>query len=189
MKQLTALLISFLLFTNVNAQDQEAIKQDATKYFLTLKTKDVKASVDYLYPKLFDIAPREKVEAALKETFNDPSIELGFTNMVISKISNTITHENSKYALISYSYLMLIKPLDAIDKKTEKGLFKTYQDLFGKDNVVFDKDTKTYKISMVTGMYAIRSAEYNSWKFLENKIGMEAILLKLIPENVVEQLN
>lgn len=189
MKHIATLFLSFLLFTNVIAQDQDAISKDAGSYFATLKSKDISASIDYLYPKLFDIAPREKVVEALKATLNDPSIEINFSNMVVSNVSKTVITEDVKYALISYSYVMAIKPLDAMDKKMEKQLLQSYCDLFGKSNVAYDKESKTYTISMTTSMYAINAPGYNSWKFLENKNGMETILQKLIPESVIEQLN
>ena len=58
MKHITTLLIAFLLFARLQAQDQDAITKDANKYFNLLETKNVSASLDYLYPKLYSIVDR-----------------------------------------------------------------------------------------------------------------------------------
>ena len=189
MKHITTLLIAFLLFARLQAQDQDAITKDANKYFNLLETKNVSASLDYLYPKLYSIVDSEKVEATLKETFNDPTIDVSFSNLIVSKVSNTTQHEGVKYALVSYSYTMTMKPLDGMDKSMEKQLLQTYKTMFGNNNVVFDKKNKAFVISSITSMYAIKAVDYNSWKFLENKKGMEQLLDNLMPADVVKALN
>lgn len=189
MKHITVLLISFLIVTNLSAQDKEVISQEVGKYFETLKAKDVKASLEYIYPKIFEIAPKGKIEQSMNETFNDPTLELNFKDLAIGTVSDVIVQDGVKYALIAYSYKMTIKSLEDLGKDFEKQLLGTYIDMYGKNNVEYDKKTKTYSIAVTTSMYAINSPKYSGWKFLENKKGMEIILQKLIPESVTEQLN
>lgn len=189
MKNITALFISFLLFTNVNAQDQDAIKAEANKYYDILKNMDLVKTLNMTYPRIFEIVPRDKMEESFAKIFDDSTIRMQFSNFSIGNISNSIQKDGIKYALVKYAYTLSLTFNEEMDKDFEKPMLNTYKEMYGKKNVIYNRDTQTFVITVNTSMFAIKDPQFGGWKFLENKPTMITLLGKLIPEDVMQQLN
>ena len=71
MKQkFTLLLLAISLSINVFAQtDKKEITTTFNAYKTTLDSLQLEKSMDYIYPKLYEIIPKEQLVAALKKLF------------------------------------------------------------------------------------------------------------------------
>src|SRR5690242_21824822 len=77
--------------------------------FMELTDKmDLEELMEYTYPKLFTIAPKESVLKALKEAYNSEEVRMQLDSLKIEKIYPVFEMENGSYAKIDYSMVMLM---------------------------------------------------------------------------------
>jgi hypothetical protein len=183
-------LIYLFLFVQTTAfaqTDVEAIKETVMTYMEVVENKDYQKTMDYLYPKLFDFVPRSMMEEALKKQEEEIEIQVELKNSTIQKVSKVLVVEGVKYALVDYSFLMIM----IIPEKDKEGL-ETMQVLFesnyGKKNVSLDIEKRAFSINMVSAAYVINDPEYDGWKFLERKKELFSLLEKMLPKKVLKKL-
>ncbi len=188
MKKHLLIGILFLFNTTIGAQsDADSIRETIENYMAVAKAKDYVKTMDYLYPKLFDLVPRSVLEESLKNQAQDTTIQIEFENNTIEKISKVLLLKGIKYALVDYSFLMKM----TIKGKDEEGL-KMMQILFegsyGKKNVSLDTENSTFSIQVNRATYLINNPEYEGWKLLERKEGLLSLLEKILPKKVLKKL-
>lgn len=197
MKQLF-LVLSIILFSNALISQDEAgdteIKQTFEAYFLTVKNKDNAATLEYLYPKMFDFFPKEALLDMMDQMSSDTTMKMDFFIPELHSISDVLTLEGISYALLSYSFTMNIQ-LNLEDEDEigdeEDSLanitLNMYKEMFGEENVKFIKEESTFEIRTNSELYAIDDPEFKGWKFLEKKENMKPLLEQILPAVVLEQ--
>lgn len=196
-----SLLIISMHFTGAFAQNQEAeIRQRIEEYIKVFSLEDLSKSLDYTYPKLFKMVPRETLEQVMEGTFNDPEIKISMKDLKAGKISSIIEYNAIEYALIDYSYTMSVyiaenqeEAKEDTEEASDADMFQTMEDMYkamyGDDKVITDLSKRTISIKVSTKMLAIKDPEYNDWYFLEYKKDNTELLSKLIPKKVISILN
>jgi len=188
MKQkFTLLLLAIALSINVFAQtDKKEITNTFNAYKTTLDSLQLEKSMDYIYPKLYEIVPKEQLVAAFKKTFSDTNLKIKFSNIKLKSISETINFNKVKYALISYSFSM---DFTFNEKYSIEQIYTVYQQKYGKNNVQKNDKTRTINIQMDKLFYAINDPKYGDfWRFLEKNVSQKKMLEKLIPKEIIEKL-
>lgn len=189
MKHITALFITFLLIANLHAQDQEAIKKEAQKYYDIMESQDLVKSLDLVYPKLYDIVPRQQMEEAFKGILNTGIFNLRLEDFKIIKISNTTEKDGVKYALVTYSQKISMQLVEKMEQSVIDKMLVSFKENYGDKNVTYNAATTTFVINHPTSMFAINDPNYGStWTFLENKAEMNELLPQIIPAEVVKAL-
>lgn len=182
--------LCLFLFTQtaVFAQsDAEEIKQTVVEYMAIVENKEYQKTMDYLYPKLFEIVPKSLMEETLKKQAEDTDLVIELQNSAIQKISKVLLVDGVKYALVDYTFLMtmIIPEEDKEGLETMKVLFEAH---YGKKNVVLDTDKRAFDINVSSAAYLIRDPQYKGWKFLERKKEMLPLLEKMLPKKVLKKL-
>jgi len=195
MKQKIFLFLFLALLTAANfAQtDAEDIKKTVQNYFQAVEQKDYVQFLDFIYPEIFDKYSKEEILKSLKEEQNDSSFVYSIENTKIENISQVIEVNGVKYALVTYSY-KLIFIFDEKENEPEEAqkldiqmMLSVYRQIYGEEKVEYDEKNHKFIIIDTQKMYAIKTPEYQGWKFLEKTKDDESMKI-FLPEQVLTQL-
>jgi hypothetical protein len=183
-------LIYLLLFvqTTVFAQtDVAAIKQTVLEYMEIVEDKNYLKTMDYLYPKLFDIVPRSKIEESLRKQLEETKIQVEVKNSKVEAVSKVLLVKEVKYALVDYSFLMIMI-IPEEEKDGLEAMLAIFKSNYGEENVSLDVEKRAFNIEMLSAAYVINDPEYNGWKFLERKKELLPLLENMLPKKVLRKL-
>ncbi len=192
--------------------DKEEIQKTFEQYFETVEQKDNAKTLEYIYPKLFESYPKERMLEAMDRMKAETSTIIEVTNGQISSISETFIVDGVKYALIKYSFHLRMSVLNTeektgpdaehdqiefddtdeesqVDQEPEASpgdlMYEMLKGKYGAMNVAYDQENSRFSIKASNEMYSIYDPVYKSWKFLEKKESMKPLLSKLLPKRVL----
>jgi len=190
MKSIFLNLIFLVFGVIANAQQDISLVNRVNEMLRLTRLKDLEKVMDYTYPKLFTIAPRETLIEVMKNTYETDEyiIELDSVNVVtifpIFKINDT------SYAKVKHTMLMKMKykePYDTTDKDSKEFMVSLMQQKFGEGNVRFDPIANSLNILMVPDMVAIKTKSSN-WTFANLDEDNPAVLNMLFSKQVLNKL-
>lgn len=175
-KSLISILLVILLDTTAFGQnDKDAIRKTFESYAQITQQKDNIKTLEYIYPKLFEYFPKDKLLEVMDNMYSDTTVHITFRDSQIKNISETLEIDGVKYAVLKYSYKMIFTILEE-ESDNEKGNLKlidsTYEIFkiqYGKENVKLDKKNNQIEANLTREMYAINDPKLKDWKFLEKK--------------------
>ncbi len=171
MKKLAFLFLLGSLFSfSVNAQQADpAMKSRLDTFFRLNQALNFEKLMDYIYPKIFTIAPREQMIEIFKSTFaGDEEVKMEMDSLQYGSISPLAVVDKGSYHLISYSMLIRMKikkdTSDAADANTT--MLNVLQSQYGSNNVRFDVPSGKFVIKVNTNMVAVKDEASPDWTFL-----------------------
>ncbi|RXK60001.1 hypothetical protein ESA94_13215 [Lacibacter luteus] len=171
MKKLVFLfLIGFLFTFSAAAQEVDAAMKSRLDTFLKLnQALDFEKLMDYIYPKVFTVAPREQLIEIFKSTFaGDDEVKMEMDSLQYGSISPLVVVNKGSYHLIRYSMLirMQIKQeaSDAADGNTT--MLNVLKSQYGAKNVRYDAASKKFVVNVNTNMVAVKDETSPEWTFL-----------------------
>ncbi|EAY27487.1 hypothetical protein [Microscilla marina] len=180
------LLLAGLLFSSgATAQsDQKQIKETLTSYFTLLEKNEMIKSLDYLYPRFFEIVPRKQIEKSMNGVRNRG---ISFQSPLLTSLSDVIQVNQAKYALAAYTFKLLVKKKGKSEVALQD-LASFFKQVYGNNNVSLDHANQQLVIQTKGEMYVINDPAYQGWKVLEKKKEEHKVLNKLLPKEVLEKL-
>src|SRR6187402_2546116 len=103
---LTFLLVTMFIIGAYAQSDKEEVKSTFHDYFQTVMQQENEKTLDYIYPKLFDIIPKEKMLDLMNKTKADTSTGVVLAEPSITRISETTKVEATDYVVIQYTFKM-----------------------------------------------------------------------------------
>ncbi|WP_460220517.1 hypothetical protein [Psychroserpens sp. MEBiC05023] len=194
MKYLLSLTIVLLLTLNSQAQSQKEITQHAETYYEFITKQNFDGVLDYMYPKVFDMAPRDMMKASMEQMFNAEGMKIEFLSNDVTSVTNNKEVEGITYAAIFYNSKMKMTFTSELDKPEEeqKGFLDfmktTMATQFGEDNVTSNVKTMSLVVNMDSSMFAIKDPQYDGWKFIGNDDAMKQLVDTIVPENIRTEL-
>jgi len=195
MKKVLFAILIFSVGVTGYAQDyKKEIEKEFLEYVNLLIDMEFEKSMNYILPDFFEIIPKSQMITLMEQSFNNPSIEIKLTNPIINKIDDSQKIEEKFYSFLTYSNQMNIKILgeegeSEVDKKDRINLTKaSFENTFGKENVIYNEKTEFFEIKTEKNVYAISSNGETDWKFLTIEKNQKAILEKLLPKKLTEEL-
>ncbi len=191
MKRLTLLVI--ILFISITTQAQ-TYKTDITKnaqtYYQYLTDQNFDGILDYMYPKVFELAPRQDMKAGMQQMFNSQDMQIEFLSNTVNRVTDSVQVDGLTYAIVFYNSKMKMtfvseqnKP--EADQKGFLDFMKTTMDSqFGAGNVTSDLENMSLTINMDANMFAIKDPQYDGWKFIGNDDAMKKLVDSIIPLSV-----
>lgn len=181
LKQILILLVFSVIGFGANAQELKEEIRTATEAYIKLnQTLDVDGIMEKVYPKIFNIVPKEAFKQQYKQLFESEEMEVGFGNFEITEIlDKTVEHGGETFGVVRYNFEMTMK---FADNSADEYVLAAFNEEYGEDKVTYDKTTSTFALDIDSEMFAIKLNE--NWYFLENKPELEVILGQLIPEEV-----
>ncbi|MFT4780522.1 MAG: hypothetical protein ACJAZK_002965 [Psychroserpens sp.] len=195
MKNFTTLIFA-LLFTSASfAQSHTAeITKNAQIYYDYMTAQNFDGVLDYMYPKVFEMAPRAQMKAGMEQMFSSPEMKIEFISNDVTKVSEEKVVEKITYAAVFYNSKMKMTFVSEQNKPEEdrKGFLdmmkSTMDSQFGAANVASDLKTMSLVINMDATMFAIKDPQYTGWKFLGNDDAMKMLVDSIVPESVRTEL-
>ncbi len=191
MKKISLLLLLTVAFlTQIVAQNtRESIQNRVNQYFKATEQKDWNAVVDMVYPKLFDIAPKEQMVEVF-QNIESEGMKMDMKNFNIKNISDVITHEGEKFATVDYDMEMTIgfTSVEYRDSSVQTMIKSSFEGLYGAENVKRNPADFSFDIAASRTMFAIANEGTMDWYFIENDEGQKELTEMLIPMEVREKL-
>lgn len=209
MKNLTKLLISCLLITSFAVHAKESpneagLKTSLENYKLLQLDGNLKETLDYTYPAIFKVMPKESMLAALEQALNSgmsPKITI-----LEQKPESIQKFSKGVFAKVPYSMEMSMnmfpsnidkekkEKMEAMTKDPKKleqfseFMTKMLKSSLGDDaEVKLNKETLRYEIKK-SGLYIAINENDTGWKFIDTTpnpmINLEQILPKEISESI-----
>lgn len=195
MKQLFTICLSLFMTSIISAQSQkEIITQEAQTYYDYMTNQNFDGVLDYMYPKVFEMASRDQMKMGMQQMFNSPDMKIEFLNNDVTNVSDEKVVEGVTYAAVYYNSKMRMTFVSELEKPDEdKQTFinfmkSTMATQFGEENVESDAETMSLVINMDATMFAIKDPKFEGWKFLGNDDAMQMIVNSIIPESVRTEL-
>lgn len=168
MKNLKLVTLAMILSLGAFAQSQKDVRNLLDEYETAMVDRQWAKSLDYVYPAMFEVVPREMMEQAIATTFNDTSVvRMGFKSMELLEVSDVYEEDELSYSFADYSMVMT---MTLIGEKTDEEI-ETFRSAmagqFGEDNV--SVDGKTLYITADNRMAVIRKTGEEKLYMLELK--------------------
>ena len=187
----TSLLASCLLLLSVGwlsgqSSIDDSVSERLNQYFQATEAQDWDGVIDLLYPRLFELAPKEDMRQTLAD-MNGNGISLEMSGFEIKRISAPLEHEQERFAKVDYSGKMRIKfTSEAYQTPEMVGvLTDNFKASYGPDRVRYEEGTGIFHISVDKSMYAIAQAGTTDWYFIETE-GEASMMEQIIPAAVLE---
>lgn len=175
MKNLKLVALAMIFSLAALAQNQEDVSKLLEEYKSAMIDRQWAKSLDYVYPAMFDVVPREMMEEAIATTFNDTSVvRMGFKSMELQEVSDVYEETELKYSFADYSMVMT---MTLIGEKTDEEI-ETFRAAmagqFGEDNVKVEGTT--LYITAVNRMAVLRKTGEEKLYMLELKPELKQIM-------------
>lgn len=195
MKSVFTLLFTLLFtFSGISQSHKDEITKHADTYYDYLTEQNFDGVLDYMYPKVFDMAPKEQMKAGMQQMFNSPDMKIEFVSNEVTHVSKEKEVEGITYAVVFFNSKMKMTFLSETDKPEEeqKGFLEfmkaTMDSQFGAENVTSNPKTMSLVINLDANMFAIMDPAYKEWKFIGNDDAMKSLVDTIIPEVVRTEL-
>ena len=183
--------------TSVFGQDLDGLKKSFNSYIKLIENKKLTKTVNYIYPKLFDIIPKKTLLKSLKLAQSDTTRRLHFYNSKVDKYSKFKIIDNTIYCFIEYSYkldteIQIEEDEESLEYMSRKEQIKLdlsiWKEKFGKRNVKYNKNDLSIKINAHGRVLAIFNLEFNSWKYLDAKKQFKKTYKKILPKKILKKI-
>jgi len=196
MNKLVPILLSTLILvvgTSAYAKDDSVVKlnEALSAYTKASIDGDVDTIFSYTYPKLFDLAPREQMEAAITQAMNSemaPKLTKLDTNvqLPLQKYSDGV------FTLVLADSSMKMKAPESSTEDINQAMLGALQSQMGEgSNVTFDSEKSLFQIDKPGKLVAINEGS-TGWKFIDYDQALAAAAastVQLLPADIVEKLS
>lgn len=187
------LIFALIFLISVSASAQSDLRNTLEEYLKVVEIKDSEKVMDYMYPKFFDLYPRDLMVKTLDESLKDPALEILLMDSKILDISPLKTTDSVTYAKVGYSFVMTMKYVvsEETPAPTDEVITMTtniFKQMYGEDNVTLDVENKKFRIFAKKEMLALKTPSLKDWKVLGIEENIKPALKKILPEAVLADL-
>jgi hypothetical protein len=186
------LLLFFTAFGFASrAQQDTALISRINQMLALTQKKDLEKIMDYTYPKLFKIAPRELMIATMKESYDSEEFSIEIDSIKIITIFPVFVVDDTSYVKVRHTMLMKMKykeALDTSDMESKNMLVSILEQKYGEGNVRFDAVANSLNISMKPNIVGIKDKTLNTWTFANLDEDNPALLEMLFSKAVRDKL-
>lgn len=163
-------LVGLALSVSVPAQGDTEMKNRLDIFMNFNRTLNFEKMMDYIYPKVFTVAPREQLVEIFKSTFaGNDEISVEMDSLKHGTISPLISVDKGSYHLVAYSMLIRMKVKQESGEQNGSANSRMLDGLksqYGEKNVRYDQHTGKYVITVNTSMVAVKNELSPNWTFL-----------------------
>lgn len=189
MKQITLLLSLIIgsLFAQAQSKDA-ALNRRITEFMQISRDMDIDRTMDYIYPRIFEIAPRSMMVEEMKKALNSEEMSITMDSVRAMKAEPITVAGATQFTRFQYYVKFGIR----FNKKdsTEEDMAASYLELlkaqFGKQNVTYSGETDIFQIHTIKYSLAIKDRySKNIWTFVNQE--QSSMLRKLLPAALVKK--
>jgi hypothetical protein len=191
MKKQIIFLLACILFTTISfSQDLNALKAEIQKTYDATIALNYDKILDYTYPKLYKLVPRDKMKEALIATFNGTD-EMKVKILAVDPNFNygeIKTIDDQKICLVKHDLSMELTLKETLEEEDVEMMIDLLKSTMETEDITFDKEKTTFKINKIATMIAISDELTNKqWRFL-NKDKENKLMAMLLNKKVVKEL-
>ncbi|MBC7874049.1 MAG: hypothetical protein H7Y01_08635 [Ferruginibacter sp.] len=172
-----------------NKGNGTSLDQRLSEFMQVNDEMNLEKVMDYIYPKLFTIVPREEMLEAMKSGFNNEEVKVELDSLKIDRVNPEFEMAQGRYAKISYSMVMLMDfkiSKDSIDTNGPR-MVEMLAAEYGEENVSLDKATGIIRIRTSSPMVAVKDEYAKEWSFVNLK-EEDPLVNKLFSKEVLDKL-
>jgi ketosteroid isomerase-like protein len=186
MNKLKLMILVFGMGLTALAQNQKEVSQLLADYKKAMVERQWVKSLDYVYPALFDVVPREMMEEAIKTTFNDTAdIQMGFESMELLEVSDIYEEDEMSYSFAEYVMVMTMTAAGEKSDEDMNTLKAAIAMQFGEENV--NVEGNTLFITANNRMAVIRKTGEEKLYMLEIKPELKQIMESFMSEEFMQR--
>lgn len=147
------------------------------------------ALMDYIYPGLFKIVPRDQLVQAIGSVFNTPGLEVKMDSLALLSIDPVTQFSKGECTKFDYAIVLRLKidapPGQPSAAQNKAALLQSLRSSLGTRDVAYDESTGYFTARAKKSALAINDDVSNGWKFmaLENNAQLKSAL----PAEVVQK--
>lgn len=136
MKRFLLMCLLGLMLLNLNAQSKKEVAALLDEYEQLMLNREWKKSMDYMYPTLFDIVPREMMENAIVTTFSDTSVlKMAIVELELIEVGEIKKDDTVSYAFAQYEMVMTMSMTNNLSEDFMATLKAQMAGQYGDENV------------------------------------------------------
>ena len=178
-----------LTASSQTAADSATLVQRLDEFMKANAVLDISKVMDYTYPKLFELAPKESIVEAMKNTFDNEEINIRMDSLEVIRIHPLFAFNNGFYSRIDYSMVMRMQFKKQADMDPEQlgSTLAAFRSQFGEKNVWYSETDKRFNIYQRTSMAALRDEPKEKWTFVNIKKD-DPMMMQLLDKALIEKL-
>jgi len=178
------LLVTTSVFAQVDSARAVTEIQDRLDiYFKANEEKDFDTILDMVYPKLFDLVPREQMKSQFV-AMDAGGMRFSIYDMATSDFSVPFVHAGEQFVLVDYTHGMDLILTDSTTQASAGMMLAAFQGQYGEDKVSYDQENYNFTIDINKKMLAIAPLDSDEWTFLDFNSDNPAVLNMLFDEAV-----
>ena len=185
------LWLSFLVVGIIaNAQQDTSLVKRANEMLKLTQLKNFEKIMDYTYPRLFTIAPRDVLITTMNSAFETDEFTIELDSLKIHTIFPVFVIDDTSYAKVRHTMLMKMKykkPYDTTDRESKKSMVSLMEQRFGKGKVRFDPIANSLNIFMTPDMVGIKD-KTSTWTFVNLNEDNPELLNMIFSQKVLDKL-
>ncbi len=192
MKKILATLMVFaFMLTVIDAKDMKggeltSLKSDIESYKKATMNGDVDKLIDYVYPTVFKLMPKDVMIKQLKAAYSSGMMPK-INKMEIVKIYPIQKFDKGEFTTVDYTMNLDMDSSKMPKEIKSKMLDMLKSKLGSKSKVTQDDKNNLFHIEKFSTMYAIKEGN-SSWKFIEKDQTKMLKTKKLLPAQIAEKL-
>jgi hypothetical protein len=204
MKKIVPVLftVSLLLFAGCKSSEKKPEKLTSTSIPLEqrldeyMKLNDemkLEQLMDYIYPKLFTIAPKAEILNAMKEGFSNEELSVELDSVKVEKIHPIFEIGDGSFAKVDYSMVMVMNVTFDGDRTNQadhvqkvKTIAETMKEKYGSKNVKVD-EKGIIRIWEKNKMVAVKDEYAKEWSVVSLK-EEDPTMSKIFSKEVLDKL-
>lgn len=184
------LIFTLLILISTPALAQTDLRNTLEEYLKVVETKNSEKVMDYMYPKFFELYPRDLMVKTLDESMNDSTLEIELMDSKILGFSPLKTADSVTFSKVAYSFVMTLKYVETDENPApgEEVITMTtniFKQMYGDENVSFDSEKKKFRVYAKKEMLALKTAYLKDWKVLGIEENIKPLLKKILPEGLM----
>ena len=183
--------VSFMVSGSLYSQPDTSLASRLNAMLKFTQTKDIEKVMDYTYPKLFTIAPREMLLQTMQDTYETDEYIIELDSIAVQTIYPVFNINDTSYVKVKHTMLMKMKykePYDTANKESNEFLINLMEEKFGKGNVRFDVKANSLNIFMVPDIVGVKPKD-GLWTFANLDEDNPAMVNMLFSKQVQNKLN
>jgi len=164
------------------------LEQAIEEYGKSIIEKDYKKIVSFIYPKLFDLFPKQTIEDSLKQSYLNKEIDVQISDFKLTSIEHKEVSEGNEYLIIATSYNQVVRYADKNEEATEEAAFHydILKEKYGEANVSFE--SKENRITATSFSKQLAILENATWNFLDINPNVINYYEKFLPLSIIDEL-
>jgi len=173
-----------------NAQQDTSLMKRVNEMLKLTQLKDFEKVMDYTYPRLFTIAPRDVLITTMKNAFETDEFTIELDSVKVHTIFPVFVIDDTSYVKVKHTMLMKMKykkPYDTTDNESKQSMVSLMEQRFGKGKVRFDPIANSLNVFMVPDIVGIKDKS-SKWTFANLNEDNPELLNMLFSKKVLDKL-